>query len=253
MNSLSSDRDAKAMTKGIVVKGFLKRLWHSGVIGTFLTGLVVLTPLILTLAILQWIMARLAGAFGPGTWAGDLLASAGAAVVGPNHGAVAFLLGFAAVLAGIWALGVLVRGRLRTGFESWLDGILSRVPLLRLIYGPVAQVVRLLAGDGKSEIKAMRVVMVRFGGPGGADVLALQASPQVYVMADGDRRLMVYLPTSPIPMSGGLVLVPEANVAPVPGMTADDLLRIYVSLGALSPASADAFTGPTLPQDLAKP
>lgn len=232
--------------------GFLKRLWHSGVIGAFLTGLAVLAPLILTLTILQWIMARLAGAFGPGTWAGDLLAGAGSAVVGPNHSVVAFMLGLAAVLAGIWALGVLVRGRMRKGFEGWLDGIFSRVPLLRVIYRPVAQVVRLLAGDSNSDIKAMRVVMVRFGGPGGADVLALQASPQIYAMADGDPRLMVYLPTSPIPMSGGLVLVPEANVAPVPGMTADDLLRIYVSLGALTPASADAFTGPTMPQDLAR-
>ncbi|WP_136646509.1 hypothetical protein [Tabrizicola sp. YIM 78059] len=55
---------------------------------------------------------------------------------------------------------------------------------------------------------------------------------------------MVYLPTSPLPMSGGLVLVPEASIAPVPGMTADDLLRVYVSLGALTPARPDAFTGP---------
>jgi ABC-type uncharacterized transport system permease subunit len=55
MNFLSSDREAKATTKGLVVKGFLQRLWLSGVIGTFLTGLVVLSPLILTLAILQWL------------------------------------------------------------------------------------------------------------------------------------------------------------------------------------------------------
>ncbi|MFN4159736.1 MAG: DUF502 domain-containing protein [Gemmobacter sp.] len=116
-------------------------------IGTFLTGLAVLAPLILTLAILQWIMARLAGAFGPGTRTGDLLAGAGAAVVGPNHGALAFLLGLAAVLAGIRALGVLVRGRLRKGFEGWLDGIFSRIPLVRVIYRPVAQVARRLPQD----------------------------------------------------------------------------------------------------------
>lgn len=223
--------------------GLLKRIWHSGVIGSFLTGLAVLAPLILTLMILQWIMARLAGAFGPGTWAGDLLARAGSAVVGQNHVIVAFLLGLLAVLAGIWALGVLVRGRARKGIEAWLDALFSRVPLLRLVYRPVAQVFRLMAGGSGDEIKAMRVVVVRFGGAGGADVLALQASTQVYDMPGGDRRVMVYLPTSPLPMSGGLVLVPEASVAPVPGMSADDLLRVYVSLGALTPARPDAFTG----------
>jgi uncharacterized membrane protein len=110
-----------------------------------------------------------------------------------------------------------------------------------------------MAGGGDGEIKAMRVVMVRFGGVGGADVLALQPSLQAYDMPGGDRRVMVYLPTSPLPMSGGLVLVPEASVTPVPGMTADDLLRVYVSLGALAPARPDAFTGtpagpePTMP------
>ena len=71
---------------------FLRQIWRSGVIGAFLTGLAVFAPLMLTLMILQWIMARLAGAFGPGTWAGDLLAGAGSAVVGPNYSVVAFLL-----------------------------------------------------------------------------------------------------------------------------------------------------------------
>ena len=36
-------------------------------------------------------------------------------------------------------------------------------------------------------------------------------------------------------MSGGLVLVPEAAVTAVPEMKVDDLLKIYVSLGALTP------------------
>ncbi len=223
--------------------GFLNGIWHSGVIGSFLTGLAVLAPLILTLMILQWIMARLAGTFGPDTWAGEMLARVGSALVGKNHGAVAFLLGLLAVLAEIWALGVLVRGRARKGIEAWRDAVFSRVRLLRLVYPPVAQVFRLMACGSGDEIKAMRVVVVRFGRARGADVMALQASAQVYDMPSGDRRVMVYLPTSPLPMSGSLVLVPEDSVATVPGMSADDPLRAYVSLGALTPARPDAFTG----------
>ncbi|WP_169052398.1 DUF502 domain-containing protein [Tabrizicola sp. YIM 78059] len=146
---------------------FLRRIWHSGLIGSFLTGLAVLAPLTLTLMILQWIMSRLAGAFGPGTWAGDLLARACSAMVGQNHAAVAFLLGLLAVLAEIWALGVLIRGRARKGIEGWLDALFLRVPLLRLVYRLVAQVFRLMAGGSGDEIKAMRVVMVRFGGLAG--------------------------------------------------------------------------------------
>lgn len=222
----------------------LTRFWRSGVIGTFLAGLAVLAPLILTLMILQWIMARLAAALGPGTAVGDLLARGGAALIGPHHETIAFVLGVLALLAGIWALGLLVRGRARRGFESWLDGLLSRIPLLRTVYRPVAQVVRVVAGGADNELKAMRVVMVRFGGASGADVLSLQASPQVYELANGDRRVLVHLPTSPLPMTGGLVLVPEASVSAVPGMSVDDLLRLYVSLGVLAPADAKAFASP---------
>jgi uncharacterized membrane protein len=45
---------------------------------------------------------------------------------------------------------------------------------------------------------------------------------------------MIYLPTAPVPMTGGLILVPDACVVPVPELKVDDLLRIYFSLGALA-------------------
>jgi uncharacterized membrane protein len=48
-------------------------------------------------------------------------------------------------------------------------------------------------------------------------------------------------------MSGGLVLVPEAAVTPVPDMKVDDLLKIYVSLGALTPEVMPGAIAATLP------
>jgi uncharacterized membrane protein len=82
----------------------------------------------------------------------------------------------------------------------------------------------------------MSVVSCRFFGAGeaGVDVLALLASQQLYIVA-GERRRLVYLPAAPIPMSGGLVFVADAAITPVPEMKVDDLLKIYVSLGALAP------------------
>jgi uncharacterized membrane protein len=38
-----------------------------------------------------------------------------------------------------------------------------------------------------------------------------------------------------MPMTGGLVLVPDDAIIPVPEMKVDDLLRVYFSLGALAP------------------
>jgi uncharacterized membrane protein len=83
----------------------------------------------------------------------------------------------------------------------------------------------------------MSVVSCRFGkGDASVDVLALLASPHVFVIA-GERRRLVYLPAAPIPMSGGLVLVAEQAIVPVHDMKVDDLLKVYISLGALAPES----------------
>ena len=76
-------------------------------------------------------------------------------------------------------------------------------------------------------LASMSVVMCRLGGDGGVDVPALLASQQVYGVG-GDRRLLVYLPTSPLP-------APEAAVVPVPGMDAEGLIKLYFSFGVLAP------------------
>ena len=63
---------------------------------------------------------------------------------------------------------------------------------------------------------------------------AFLASSQTYEVK-GEPRLLVYLPTSPLPAWGGLVLVPETAVIPVPDMDADALIKLYFSFGVLGP------------------
>lgn len=155
-------------------------------------------------------------------------------MIGPGHETIAFWLGMACALFGVWALGVLVKTQARRQLATWIDTLFSRVPLVRTIYKPVSQVVRLMNTDNQDEFEGMSVVMCRFGNEEGAEVLALLTSPQSYEVS-GKRQKLVYLPTSPIPMSGGLVFVAESAVSAMPGMDVDDLMKIYFSLGALMP------------------
>lgn len=215
------------------MKGFLIRIWESGVVGTFLTGLFFILPVVLTIAIIGWIIGRLQAALGPGTWLGDALSRGGSAIVGPQDSSVAFWLGVLLALGGIWLLGFVVRTRARHLLQRLLDGLLDRLPLVRTIYGPVAQVVSMLGRTGAKDVEGMSVVMCRFGREGGASMLALLTSPTVYNLGENACHL-VYLPTSPLPMSGGLTFVPTDAVSPVPDLTVDGLMRIYFSLGALS-------------------
>ena len=135
----------------------------------------------------------------------------------------------------LWDLGrtVAASPTLMAALDAGTDGLLDRLPLIRTIYGPVSQVVTMLRGSSSKDVEGMSVVLCRFGSGGGASMLALLTSPTVYTLAEGACHL-VYLPTSPLPMSGGLTFVPVEAVSPVPEMDVDGLMRIYFSLGALS-------------------
>jgi uncharacterized membrane protein len=195
--------------------------------------LLVLLPLVLTVVIIGWIVGVVAAILGPGTWFGDLLTSGGQAVVGQKREVIAFIVGVGLALAGLWFLGLVVRVQARRALDQTFDDVFGRVPLFRAVYRPVSQVVRMFAGSN-ADLAAMSVVMCRLGGQHGADVPAFLASEKVYDVA-GERRLLVYLPTSPLPAWGGLVLVSEACVIPLPAMDADALIKLYLSFGVLAP------------------
>jgi uncharacterized membrane protein len=214
------------------MRSILGRIWKTGILGNLLTGSLVLLPLVLTILIIGWIVGAVAAVIGPGTWFGELLTSSGEAIIGQKRELIAFVIGAAIALVGLWLLGVMVRGQARRALDQTFDRILGRLPIFRAIYRPVSQVVRLFAGSNP-DLAAMSVVMCRLGGDRGADIPALLASDQVFDVG-GDRRLLVYLPTSPLPAWGGLVLVPEEAVVRVPSMDADALIKLYLSFGVLA-------------------
>lgn len=209
------------------------RVWQTGTIGYLVTGSLVVLPFVLTVLIIGWIINFVFAYLGPSTWFGELLTSGGEVFVGPKQGIAAFLIGAVIVLVGLWFLGLAVRTQAQRTLDRALDKIFARVPLFRAIYQPVSQVVRVFAGS-KADLSKLPVVMCRLGGDRGVDIPAFLASDQTYDVA-GDPRLLIYLPTSPLPAWGGLVLVPESSVIPVPEMDADALIKLYFSFGVMAP------------------
>ena len=225
---------------------FISRFWQTSVVGTFVAGLFFLLPVVLTIFIIIWLVRWIKDALGPGTFFGELLLQSGKVLVGREYEVVAFALGSLIAIVGIWVLGLFVRTTARKGIESAFDAAMDRVPFFRSIYKPVARIVRFASGEqNENELAGMSVVRCRLGSLGGVDTLALLASPQTYEL-DGAARKLVYFPTSPIPMSGYLLFMPVENITPVPGMQVEQLMKIYISLGALAPENmpAEFISGP---------
>lgn len=219
---------------------FLSRFWRTSVVGTFVAGLFFLLPIVVTIFIILWLVDWLKAALGPGTFFGELITQSGKVIVGREYDYIAFGLGILITMLGVWLLGLIVRSQARKGLEDAFDAVIDRVPLFRSIYKPVARIVRFASSESaEEELKGMSVVRCRFGGLDGVETLALLTTAHTYLL-DGRRCKLVYFPTSPMPMTGYLLFLPEAQVHAVPGMQVEQLMKIYITLGTLTPENVPA-------------
>lgn len=208
--------------------------WKNGIVSTFMTGVFVLLPFFLTLAIMGWVGSVLVAWLGPESLVGRGLSWTGVRIIrGEKSEAVATVVGWALVLLIIWLIGLLVKAAARESLVNFFNRLIDRIPVFNSIYRTVAQVIGMLKKDDQSDLKAMTVVYCTFGQVEGAGFLALLASPNTYTFV-GRACHAVYIPTTPLPMSGGLVFVPVEKVQRLE-MTVDDLMQIYFSLGMMSP------------------
>ncbi|TBU92626.1 DUF502 domain-containing protein [Stutzerimonas kirkiae] len=208
---------------------FIKQSLKS-IVTTWLTGLLALLPLVLTLALLAWIVSLLNRLVGPSTLIGQLFGALGQPFSSNTY--LAYTLGSLVLLLSLYPLGLAVQLGLRRPLSRLLDVTLRRTPLIGNLYALADRFVGLLDKTKNPDIAAMKPVWCFFGGDGVA-VLALQPSSQA-VLLEGREHYAVLVPTAPIPIGGGLLYVPVEWVKPA-NMGVDALTGIYVSMGLTPP------------------
>ncbi len=206
------------------------------IVATWLAGLVVFLPLALTLGVLGWLIGFLNRYLGPDSMIGGFFSALGYQVAGDSP--IQYLLGTLVLLGSIYLLGVGVQLGLKRPLAKLLDVTLRRIPLVGSLYDFASGFVGLL-DKKQGDIGAMSAVWCFFGGDGVA-VLALAPSPEP-VTIDGREYIAVLVPTSPVPIGGGLVYVPVEWVKPA-NFGIEKLTEIYVSMG-LTPPPAEVVPG----------
>lgn len=200
------------------------------VVATWLTGLLSLLPLALTLALLAWLFNLLNRLVGPSTPIGQLFAALGQPFSSNNY--LAYLLGSLVLLASLYPLGLAVQLGLRRPLSWLLDRTLRRTPLLGNLYNLADRFVGLLDKSKNPDITTMAPVWCFFGGDGAA-VLALRPSSET-IELQGRAYCAILVPTAPIPIGGGLLYVPQEWIRPAE-MGVEQLTSIYVSMGLTAP------------------
>lgn len=198
---------------------------------TLLAGVLAILPLVLTIGGTIWAGILLIDWAGPQSAFGRLLATIGLAFV-PGQ-AMAYAVGFLAIILFLYGVGLLVSSQLRTGIAAFIARIMEHTPLIGSVYSLLSRFVGAFGKQGKTDTSAMAPVWCFFGGVGGVAVLALLSAPEV-VEIEGKSYLAVLVPTAPVPFGGGLLFVPVDWVSPA-AIGAEALTSIYVSMGMTAP------------------
>lgn len=201
---------------------FIKKLGRS-----FLAGVIVLLPLVITVLVVVWVAELLRGVMGPNSILGGLIRRLGLTVAPDSS--IAYILGTLVVLGLVFVIGLLVETPARAFIQRLLDATMKRIPLLGDLYGTSRQVVNLLSTKDDAAMKQMKAVFCVFGKEGGCGFLALLVSPERHAI-NGIDYLIVIVPTAPVPVGGGLLFVP-ADCVQDANVSVEALMSIYVSMG----------------------
>jgi uncharacterized membrane protein len=201
----------------------------------FLTGLLTILPLAITLGVIFYVLAFVRELLGPDTFVGGLLAMVGLQL--GSEGMAAYVIGWAVVIGVILSIGILADMGAKRYLRDMLDGGIRKLPVIGGLYGSLRQVMDLFDDKEETDMKAMSVVFCYFGSEEGPATLALMPTSEKFTVEEKEYNVVI-IPTAPVPFGGALLFVPVENVKEI-GMTADGLMSIYVSMGV----TTDEFLG----------
>ena len=214
-------------------------------VGFFVAGVLALLPIVITVAVVIWVVEYLQYLCGPETLVGKQLTTIGLQV--GKDSAAPYFVGWFVVIVVVFAVGLVVE----LGAKKWLgrtvEALFKRIPLIGSIYSTSRQMIEMIGPNENEAMKGMTPVFCSFGNERPSSVLALLVSPERYHVLDREH-LIVIIPTAPVPFGGAMMFVPVENVRPA-GMSIDGLMSMYLSMGATAaqfvPPAASANAPPS--------
>jgi uncharacterized membrane protein len=143
-------------------------------------------------------------------------------------------LGVVLAIILVLATGMIVANLLGRRIVAAWEALLSRIPIVRSLYAGIKQIMEaVLATDAKSFRKVLLIEYPRKG----VWSLAFMTSDnlgEVQAKTTSDV-ISVFIPTTPNPTSGFVLMVPECDVIHL-DMSVEEGLKMIISMGVVVPA-----------------
>lgn len=211
----------------------------SGFRANFLTGLVVVLPVGLTLWLIWtvtgwidgWVLPLVPEQFRPERYFG---------VPVRGVGVVVFLI--FTVLVGWLAKGLIGRSLIR-----WGERLVDRMPVIRSVYNGLKQIAETVFAQ--SEASFEKACLIEYPRPGiwAIGFISTAAKGEIARKVPRDEQILsVFLPTTPNPTSGFLLYVPKADIVELE-MSVEDAAKLIISAGLVYPNGKTGKAGKTAP------
>ena len=212
-------------------RGLLARLR-----GAFLTGLVVIAPVGLTI----WLIWSVVG------WIDGVVLPLVPQTMRPEQyiginlrgvGVIIFLM--FTIIVGWVAKGII--GRSLIGFA---EGLVNRMPVVRSVYSGIKQISETVFAQSESSFEKACLIQYPRRGIWAIGFISTTAKGEIAQRAETSGRLIsVFVPTTPNPTSGFLLFFPEEDVTEL-DMSVEDAAKLVISAGLVYPNEKDPTRPP---------
>ena len=191
----------------------------------FISGLLIWLPLLVTILVIKFLVDLLGNILSllPHNYQPDTL-------IGFHIPGIGVII----TLAVIFLTGLIVANFIGRKLVEWGDALIARIPLVRTVYTSVKQVLETLFTPGGQSFR--KVLLVEYP-RAGMWTIAFQTGetlPEIEKTLNTDSMISLYVPTTPNPTSGFLLIVPRASVIEVE-MSVEQALKFVISLGVMRP------------------
>jgi uncharacterized membrane protein len=142
-------------------------------------------------------------------------------------------LGLVLTLLILLVTGVLAANIVGRSMVGMWESVLERIPVVRSVYSAAKNFAEIVFSDSSQSFK--KVLLIQYPRKG-LYSLAFQTSSQLGEVQGrtGEEVICVFVPTTPNPTSGVIIIVPRKDVIEL-DMDVDEALKMIISLGVVVP------------------
>lgn len=200
----------------------------------FIAGVLATLPIVITVALIRFIFEKFSGILFP--LFEKLSVKYGIILPPPSLQ----ILSFSLVILAILFIGMMAKNYFGNKMLKLVERMLSRIPIVKSIYNVIRQIVEAFQNSGGGNFK--KVILFEYPRKGMYHLgFITKDSTEVFNEKIGQSCVNVFVPTTPNPTSGFIIILPKEEVIEL-DITVEQGVKFIISAGLVEPVKVNGET-----------